>query len=403
MVTASGALGRSVSGRCGGGRGRPRRAETTRVLANAAATRADSSDTRRSTQRLYWPPLCGSGPRPAHALDSPAVPEAPPPLPQIADVQRSVTAELDRIAPVIDELGRRFADAGHELALVGGPVRDAMLGRSSQRPGLHHLGPSGRDRAAAQGLGRRDLGHGPRVRHDRLPQGRLAGRDHDVPLGVLRPVVAQARRRLRRQPGRRPRPARLHGQRDGGAGARPRDRGPVRRRGRSRPRRAAHPGPARGLLLRRPAADDARRAVRRPARLHRRPGGRRRDAGDGRSDRDHLRRAGARRAGQAGVCAVPPPRADPARRDRAGRHRAARAPRAGARARRAPPAQGRLPAHADRAGAGDRPREPPARGRTRLRVPVRRARCTTWASRGPGASSTTAPSPSTTTTWSAPS
>lgn len=38
-------------------------------------------------------------------------------------------AELDRIAEVIDELGRRFTDAGHELALVGGPVRDAMLGR----------------------------------------------------------------------------------------------------------------------------------------------------------------------------------------------------------------------------------------------------------------------------------
>ena len=40
-----------------------------------------------------------------------------------------MAAELDRIAPVIDELGRRFRDAGHELALVGGPVRDAMLGR----------------------------------------------------------------------------------------------------------------------------------------------------------------------------------------------------------------------------------------------------------------------------------
>jgi poly(A) polymerase len=47
----------------------------------------------------------------------------------MADVQRSVAAELDRIAPVIDELGRRFSEAGHELALVGGPVRDAMLGR----------------------------------------------------------------------------------------------------------------------------------------------------------------------------------------------------------------------------------------------------------------------------------
>ena len=46
------------------------------------------------------------------------------------EVQRAVGDELDRLAPVLDELGRRFADAGHELALVGGPVRDAMLGRA---------------------------------------------------------------------------------------------------------------------------------------------------------------------------------------------------------------------------------------------------------------------------------
>ncbi|MGN0063480.1 MAG: CCA tRNA nucleotidyltransferase [Nocardioides sp.] len=48
---------------------------------------------------------------------------------QIVEVQRRVGAELDRIGPVIDELGARFAAAGEELALVGGPVRDAMLGR----------------------------------------------------------------------------------------------------------------------------------------------------------------------------------------------------------------------------------------------------------------------------------
>jgi poly(A) polymerase len=47
----------------------------------------------------------------------------------MADAQQAVTAELDRIAPVIDVLGERFAEAGHQLALVGGPVRDAMLGR----------------------------------------------------------------------------------------------------------------------------------------------------------------------------------------------------------------------------------------------------------------------------------
>ena len=40
-----------------------------------------------------------------------------------------VAAELTRIGPVIDELGARFEAAGEELALVGGPVRDARLGR----------------------------------------------------------------------------------------------------------------------------------------------------------------------------------------------------------------------------------------------------------------------------------
>jgi poly(A) polymerase len=55
------------------------------------------------------------------------VPQTPPLT--IVGVQRSVNAELDRIGPVIDELGGLFAAAGHELALVGGPVRDAMLGR----------------------------------------------------------------------------------------------------------------------------------------------------------------------------------------------------------------------------------------------------------------------------------
>ncbi len=33
---------------------------------------------------------------------------------------------------MVDELGHRFADAGHEIALVGGPVRDILLGRGSK-------------------------------------------------------------------------------------------------------------------------------------------------------------------------------------------------------------------------------------------------------------------------------
>jgi len=62
--------------------------------------------------------------------DTPDQTDARAPL-RLVDVQAAVAAELDRIAPVIDDLGARFAAAGHELALVGGPVRDAMLGRRS--------------------------------------------------------------------------------------------------------------------------------------------------------------------------------------------------------------------------------------------------------------------------------
>ncbi|WP_109472727.1 CCA tRNA nucleotidyltransferase [Ornithinimicrobium cavernae] len=38
---------------------------------------------------------------------------------------------LAPVLPLLTELGERFRAAGHELALVGGPVRDAFLGRTS--------------------------------------------------------------------------------------------------------------------------------------------------------------------------------------------------------------------------------------------------------------------------------
>ncbi|MCM2578499.1 CCA tRNA nucleotidyltransferase [Streptomyces sp. MTZ3.1] len=38
-------------------------------------------------------------------------------------------SELLRVSPVADDLARRFQEAGHRLALVGGSVRDALLGR----------------------------------------------------------------------------------------------------------------------------------------------------------------------------------------------------------------------------------------------------------------------------------
>ncbi|MFD2417991.1 CCA tRNA nucleotidyltransferase [Amycolatopsis pigmentata] len=45
--------------------------------------------------------------------------------------KRNAVTELMRISPVADDLAGLFARAGHRLYLVGGSVRDAMLGRSS--------------------------------------------------------------------------------------------------------------------------------------------------------------------------------------------------------------------------------------------------------------------------------
>ena len=46
------------------------------------------------------------------------------------DAERSLGEELDRLGHVLGPLGERFRAAGHELHLVGGPVRDALLGRT---------------------------------------------------------------------------------------------------------------------------------------------------------------------------------------------------------------------------------------------------------------------------------
>jgi poly(A) polymerase len=49
--------------------------------------------------------------------------------PALSQVQQRAVSELLRVAPVADELARRFQEAGFTLALVGGSVRDALLGR----------------------------------------------------------------------------------------------------------------------------------------------------------------------------------------------------------------------------------------------------------------------------------
>jgi poly(A) polymerase len=55
---------------------------------------------------------------------------ADPREPQRAVLERAV-AQLAPVLPVLTELGELFAARGHELAIVGGPVRDAFLGRRS--------------------------------------------------------------------------------------------------------------------------------------------------------------------------------------------------------------------------------------------------------------------------------
>jgi len=48
---------------------------------------------------------------------------------RLSSAQTQAVAELLRIAPVVDRLGDLFTGAGYELYLVGGSVRDALLGR----------------------------------------------------------------------------------------------------------------------------------------------------------------------------------------------------------------------------------------------------------------------------------
>ena len=61
---------------------------------------------------------------PAPATDSTA------PL-TLQTAQRRLAAGLVELTPVLGGLAERFAAAGHSLALVGGPVRDLLLGRPS--------------------------------------------------------------------------------------------------------------------------------------------------------------------------------------------------------------------------------------------------------------------------------
>jgi poly(A) polymerase len=50
-------------------------------------------------------------------------------VPDLSDLQSNAVQALVERSPVLADLGQRFAEAGHALHLVGGSVRDALLGR----------------------------------------------------------------------------------------------------------------------------------------------------------------------------------------------------------------------------------------------------------------------------------
>ena len=166
-------------------------------------------------------------------------------------------------APVIGDLGALFAAAGHEIALVGGSVRDVLLGRTIDDFDFATSARPEDTEELMRELGRRALDPRAGVRHHRRAQAQPASGDHDIPQRRLRPRVPQAAGGLRRLTDRRPVAPGLHHQRDGGVPAGIDVRRPVRRSERSRGPDAAHPRHPGAVVHRRPAADAACRAVRR--------------------------------------------------------------------------------------------------------------------------------------------
>lgn len=76
---------------------------------------------------IPWAPVSPSTHDDAARDDAP-VPSAPA-RDREREAQRNAVVELVRVAPVAEELAERFRAAGHRLYLVGGSVRDALIGR----------------------------------------------------------------------------------------------------------------------------------------------------------------------------------------------------------------------------------------------------------------------------------
>ena len=172
------------------------------------------------------------------------------------------------------------------LYLVGGTVRDALLGRPEHRPRLHHRRPARRRARARRRLGERRVGHRHRVRHGRRCGAAASPwrsrRSAPTPTTACRrnPVVAYGDTHRGRPACAATSPSTRWRCRAHRRAARVRR--PVRRARRAGARACCDtPGHAGGVVRRRPAADAARRPVRRAARVHARAARRRGDDGDG--------------------------------------------------------------------------------------------------------------------------
>ena len=192
--------------------------------------------------------------------------------PELVRAQENAVVDLVPIHPVADELAARFAAAGHRLYLVGGSVRDALLGREATdldfttdaRPPavlavLEGWAEAVWDTGIAFGtVGARRRGTTVEITTFRADAYDRVSRNPVVAFGetidddlVRRDFTVNAMA------------VELTGSRvDGHAPV----RRPARRPRRAGRRLAGHAGDPRGVVRRRPAAHAARRPVRLPAR-----------------------------------------------------------------------------------------------------------------------------------------
>ena len=170
-------------------------------------------------------------------------------------------------APATQRVCALLTDAGHQALLVGGCVRNALLGRPVADIDIATDARAGGGDRAGRG-GRAEAGADrARARHRHRGRRRPAVRGHDLP-PRRRDLRPPRRRRLLERHRRGRRPARLHHERA---------LRPPRRHGRRPARRPAGPARRPGALRRRPERADRRGLPAHPAllphpRLVRRPG-----------------------------------------------------------------------------------------------------------------------------------